>query len=197
MHLLRRERHARHAPLSVHMTPCALCRLPTEHPSLSAGLPVCAACLQADPTPALRAQGLDIAHELRLGGFNANVALGVDAGFRLVCTPEHLLHKAAKWVVSEVQVGVPRFDDAVWVQTSDKARAQTILGDAGVQSALLILLADLRPNELTGQDVRLDGANLVVRLRPLGELDAQRVADYLVETAALALRVRGLLANPA
>jgi hypothetical protein len=155
------------------------------------GFDWCDACARQDPFPALVAKGHAVEWKTALGRFEAGLGVaGAPEAFELVCTPERLLHAAVKWVVREVEVGDPLFDDAVFVRTSDAERARAVLTE-GMQSALLALLGATRPNEIAGNSVRISGPTVIVSVRPLSGLDDDALLTHQRATAALALHLAG------
>ncbi len=172
------------------MKACTLCRTQTAHDKLDriSGIDVCSNCRNTDPAESLAALGIPVEWDTQLMRFCAGLGLpGQDPNFYLKCVPELSFHKLVKVVSSEVEVGEPAFDRQIYVRTSDPVRAEQVLANEGVQSALLALLTGVRVNELVGNHVTLMGPTLTVSTRPLETMTPERIEDLKLETAALAL----------
>lgn len=179
------------------MPSCSLCRASTPSSALSrvSGIAVCDPCALRDPADALRAQDIAVQWDVSpmLRRFQAGLGIpGQAPDFTLRCTPEMWARKIQKLVSRDFEVGDPLFDDAVWVQTNDVAHADRVLGQEGVQSAVLAFLAQVKTDDMARNEVQLQGATLTIATRPLGPFDDERVGNLKLETAALALHLLAL-----
>ncbi len=173
---------------------CALCRIETAPDALDriSGIQVCSVCRSIDPTNALKEQGISAEWDTRLQRFSAGLSIpGLPGDFFLRCAPELWHHQVVKMVVHEVQVGDPLFDRRVYIRTSDPDLAADMLSNEGVQSALLALLSGLRTNELLANQVAIHGNTVTISVKPEAGLSEERVLDLKLETAALAIQLKG------
>ena len=171
------------------MATCDLCSTASDSLLRAVGLQLCERCHLADPTEALANHHIPAEWDTRLLRFSAGLGLPrQDPNFKIRFAPEAWHHTVSKLFVDEVQVGDPLFDDAVFVRTSNESLAREMLASEGVQSALLMLLSDTRPNELLASHVTLEGPTLTVSLRTNASLTAQRIQELQLATAALAIQ---------
>lgn len=170
---------------------CALCGSTAAGERFS-GLDLCGVCRQADPAPALRGQDIQVDFSVALGWFGARSScVHDDRELYVCCVPELLPHKVLKFVVAEVEVGDPVFDDAVYVRTNAPDRAALLLAHEGVQSAVLGILAGARRNDMGFHHVTLEDGCVVVRTRHGLPHTEEQIRDLRLETAALLLHLTG------
>jgi len=168
------------------MATCGLCD-GGEATTTVSGLGLCDVCAHTDPSEKLAARGQPAEFAKVLMRFTAGIHVpGLPEGFTLRIAPERLAHSLVKMVMTEVEVGDPLFDDAIFIRTSDPDAARRYLAPEGVQSALLALLSGVRP-EVTPNLVLLEGDAVTLSVRPLEDLDEERWLAYQLEAAALAV----------
>jgi hypothetical protein len=157
------------------------------------GLGLCRSCAVGEPDEALAAQGIEVAWDDERQVFSASASMpGVPAEHSLSCVAEGLHHRVMKWVVEEIQVGDPLFDQRVFIRTSHPDWARGLLEDEGLQSSLLTFLSDVRGEWPTSR-VELSHEALYVRINPMVRPDVAQKLVRRVAFAVLALHVRRLL----
>ena len=188
---------------------CGLCLEPGQSNELnrSNGVDLCAACFRLDPAPMLARRGIDVVWngtqasralavlnavtrpslDLDLGrSFHALVTLPHTPNFSFHCVPEKLLHKVAKLVHAEPEVGDTIFDKRVYVRTETPETLHAYLTQEGVQSSMLSLFSNVVVDATRSNHVALQGDELVVSV-----YKGERQTDFSEQK--LMLDVVGLL----
>ncbi len=176
------------------MTPCALCQEDTAQRDLArvSSLDFCDFCRARDPADALSGHGIHVEWDVASMHFNAGLGIaGQDPDFRLSCVPKVLHHALIDLFSKPHTTGDPIFDGGIRATTNNPDVATAVLGIEGVQSAILSLLGATRVNEMIANHVTITGPTLTISARPLDGLPETRVQDMKLETAALALHLRG------
>lgn len=170
---------------------CAFCNQASTQLDRLAGLDVCTTCASSDPEPLMLAHGIYIDWNAQLQTYSTSAAIeGIDRELQLTLSPELLHHKLLKLFVEELQVGDPSFDDHIYIRTNTKNRAADLLGNEGVQSALLALLTGVRPGQVFPNHVTLEEGQLTARSIPLQGIDDDKVFELRQHFAALALHLQ-------
>lgn len=172
------------------MMTCDLCPRTEAAPTRRAGLMLCTTCVTPTPTR-LEDYGVEVAVDHRGHTFAAQAAIhGLPNDLHMRFVPQGMHHTLLKWVVDEVEVGDPTFDDAVYVKTNDPERTATLLGDERVQSVLLGLLVGLRSDQLAPSHVTVRDGSLTVRCTPRRGLGDGTLEDLHWYVAGLAMHLR-------
>jgi len=170
---------------------CGLCTAAVTESTARrlAGLSVCDACGLSAPTDALGDQGIGAEFQWRMMRFLASLHIpGVPAGVSFSARPERWMTAVAKLWVAELEVGDDVFDRQIYLRTAGDA-AEPLLGEEGVQSALLSLLTGTKP-ELVPNHVTLDGPQLSISVRPLERMGEDGYLERQLMAAALAVHVK-------
>lgn len=150
-------------------TRCAFCEQPTPRAQLRREfeLDFCEPCGSGWCEAALRGRGHELSsrewttrvrsqyadydlHHMSIDG-SPRDTLDVTAGF----TRERAYHKLVKLVRREIEVGDRLFDDFVYIDTRERARALALLRRTGVQAALMDLVGRFDMVELRRGALRI------------------------------------------